>query len=99
MDVSIARSGGPDDRVRVGEIRRTTDAVLAQSQCDVPPELRDAVALVVTELVTNALVHGTGDVSMQMDHGDDSVFIAVESGAGDQEPQVRATELTMGAPT
>ncbi|GHA43773.1 hypothetical protein GCM10010329_78350 [Streptomyces spiroverticillatus] len=94
LSVAFSRGRVDDDAVWVRRIRRDADLALKRSPYDQAPELRDAVAYVVTELVANALHHGVGDVVMEMRRCEDSLLISVESGAGDQEPIVRATSLT-----
>ncbi|MEU8892886.1 ATP-binding protein [Streptomyces sp. NPDC048442] len=59
-------------------------------------DLRDSVALVTSELVTNGLVHGAEDEDVWVSvHGcEDSVLVVVDSGLKDQEPGLRNNYLT-----
>lgn len=49
------------------------------------------VALVVSELVTNAVIHGRGDITLDVVVGPDAVHVSVED-AGPEPPTPRAAE-------
>ena len=49
------------------------------------------VALVVSELVTNAVIHGRGDITLDVVIGSDAVHVSVED-AGPEPPAPRAAE-------
>jgi anti-sigma regulatory factor (Ser/Thr protein kinase) len=62
-------------------------AALAQQLNGSLPERRDDLHLLASELVTNAVAHGTandrGEIEMRVDHGGDGVRVEVlDSGAG-----------------
>jgi two-component sensor histidine kinase len=52
------------------------------------PETLDTVALLVTELVTNAILHARTPLQLQIDTGDDHVRLCVED-ASDRRPERR----------
>ncbi len=58
-----------------------------------PVDVRDSVALMVSELSTNALVHAGGAFDIMVDQTDDSVFVAV-SDQGDGSPVLQSPEST-----
>jgi anti-sigma regulatory factor (Ser/Thr protein kinase) len=60
---------------------------------DLPPDLQDSVALMVSELVTNALVHGSSGFDVAVDRSADQVRVSV-SDRGDGTPEVRSPDST-----
>lgn len=68
----------PEDAGQVGVMRRLARDVLANRGLD---GLADDVALVVSELVTNAIVHSGGtEITLSLDVDDDVLRIAVRDG-------------------
>jgi anti-sigma regulatory factor (Ser/Thr protein kinase) len=70
----------PDDGASVGVARRAS-----KRQCQVwgLPDLIDDCSLVVSELVTNALVHGRAPVTLHLRQDDGELVIGVhDAGAG-----------------
>jgi len=62
----------------------------ARAQCDgnAPPTLVEDVELVVSELVTNAMRHGRGEITMHLDVTPDRVVVGVQDqGTGLPLPQ------------
>ncbi|WP_241837511.1 ATP-binding protein [Streptomyces sp. CB02115] len=70
----------PDPRW-VSETRRTTAAFL--QRVPVPEPLVSDIVLAVSELVTNAIVHGDGDVCLRVSVGGQEVRVSVS----DQSPE------------
>ena len=68
----------------IREARDRVGATLADCPC------RDDVELVVSELVTNAIEHGTGMVDVDVAVLPATVRLVVTSGAGTDEPHVKA---------
>lgn len=64
---------------------------------DQPAGLRDDLELLATELVTNAVRHGSGDVVLTLDQQDDHLVVAV-TGAATGDPVMRSasTEAPSG---
>ncbi|CAL9359896.1 hypothetical protein SUDANB105_00642 [Streptomyces sp. enrichment culture] len=63
------------DPVRVAQIRRITVAFLRYRA--VPVSLAQDVVVAVSELVTNAIEHGRGDVSLRIRHTDQEIRVEV----------------------
>ncbi|MFE5759585.1 ATP-binding protein [Streptomyces massasporeus] len=63
------------DLARVGEMRQTTRAFLRQ--CRVAEPVAGVVVLAVSELVTNAVVHGEGEVVLRITVSLDVVRVSV----------------------
>ncbi|MFE5734418.1 ATP-binding protein [Streptomyces sp. NPDC056528] len=59
----------------MSDMRRVTAALLLQTR--VPEQAADAVVLVVSELVTNAIRHGRGEVSLRVSVADCRVEVVV----------------------
>ena len=73
------------DTAGVATARRLTKEALIRWGCDA---LVDDAQLVVTELVTNAILHSESDCKVTIDLGDQYLRIAVtDSGGGVPEPQ------------
>ncbi|MGW3952903.1 ATP-binding protein [Streptomyces sp. NPDC004752] len=83
FDVAIA-----PDPVRVAGIRRITAAFMRYWA--VPAELADDMVLVVSELVTNSVEHGTGTISLRLRHSGSGLYIEVTDGS--------STPARLGAP-
>ncbi|GAC1379883.1 MAG: hypothetical protein NVSMB48_04660 [Marmoricola sp.] len=58
---------------------------------DLDPEARIALELIVSELVTNAVQHGDGDITMSLAPTDEGIRVAVHD-YGDGRPEPRATD-------
>jgi len=69
----------------VGDARRFAAAMVT----DQPDEVRESVALVVSELCTNALVHATTGFELTVERTDRWVRVAVTD-AGEGTPSVRS---------
>ena len=71
-------------------VRRRDAAVLARqfarAQCagHTPPTLVEDVELVVSELVTNAMRHGRGQITMHLEVAADRVVVGVQDQGADQ---------------
>ncbi|MFJ8953518.1 ATP-binding protein [Streptomyces sp. NPDC102381] len=66
-------------RRRVGAIRRTTMACLGL--WDMRGPLAENIVLTVSELVTNAIEHGEGDIALRVQCADDELQVAVTDGS------------------
>ncbi|CCK32132.1 hypothetical protein BN159_7753 [Streptomyces davaonensis JCM 4913] len=66
------------DPACVSQARRTTRAFLGL--WNVNGELAENIVLAVSELVTNAVEHGTGDVGLRVRYDDDELRIEVTDG-------------------
>ncbi|MFE7580338.1 ATP-binding protein [Streptomyces gardneri] len=72
----------------VARARRLAEERLILWGCD--PGIRDTVALVVSELVTNAVVHtASGRVICEIREGEDTLRIAVRDEGGPAGPRMR----------
>ncbi|MCV2458280.1 ATP-binding protein [Streptomyces sp. ICN988] len=60
---------------RVAQARRTTATVL--KQWSLPDALMEDARLVVSELVSNAITHGSGDVRLRLQHDNHELWIRV----------------------
>lgn len=56
------------------------------ARADAPALVDDDVTLVVSELVTNAVIHGAGDVTLGVEVGDEAVRVEV----ADRDPELGA---------
>ena len=80
-------------------VRRRDAAVLARryarAQCTghTPPTLVEDVELVVSELVTNAMRHGRGQIRMHLEVAPDRVVVGVQDQGGGQ-PSPRLPDAT-----
>jgi anti-sigma regulatory factor (Ser/Thr protein kinase) len=72
-----------------GQARRKVREVLADI---VPDDLTDTAELLVSELVTNAITHGSGIVTLSIDCSDDSLAVTV-SDDEPTEPQLQPESL------
>lgn len=88
------------DRACVSRARRITSAYLGLWNVTGP--LAENILLAVSELVTNAIEHGTGDVTLRVQYPDDEVRIEVVDGnpapaklstAGDEDESGRGLFL------
>ncbi|MGW3215112.1 ATP-binding protein [Streptomyces parvus] len=61
--------------VHVVQARRTTATVL--KQWSLPDALAEDARLIVSELVSNAIIHGSGDVRLRLRHDDHELQIRV----------------------
>lgn len=66
-------------RPHVGHMRRITTAFLGF--WDVGGQLAENIVLAVSELVTNAVEHGEGDVALRVRYADNKLHIAVTDGS------------------
>ncbi|MCZ4118112.1 ATP-binding protein [Streptomyces sp. H39-S7] len=66
------------ERARVHRMRRITAAHLALWGVD--KSAADNVVLAVSELVTNGILHGCGDISLKVLYADDEVRVEVTDG-------------------
>ncbi|MBX6370645.1 MAG: ATP-binding protein [Acidothermus sp.] len=77
---------------------RMVRALLRRELAHLPPEVCDDAALVVTELLCNALEHGgrleDGTLEVRWDVLPEGVKIAVVDGGGSSVPTVRESSLT-----
>jgi two-component sensor histidine kinase len=64
-------------------------AFVAGTIPDVTTDIRDSVALMVSELATNALVHATGGFEVVVDRSDHEVFVSI-SDRGEGTPVLQA---------
>lgn len=65
-------------RPRVGHMRRITTAFLGLWNVGGP--LAENIVLAVSELVTNAVEHGEGDVALRVQYADNELRVAVSDG-------------------
>ncbi|MEP6696233.1 MAG: ATP-binding protein [Pseudonocardiales bacterium] len=75
MDVSLTLDGDPQ---RVAEARRMTERTLASWGLS---ELADTAALLVSELMTNAVLHARSGVVVTLRHDTDKVRVEVFDGS------------------
>jgi two-component sensor histidine kinase len=68
-------------------------AFVAGAIPDVSTDIRDSVALMVSELATNALVHATGGFEVVVDRSDREVFVSI-SDRGEGTPVLQAPPST-----
>jgi anti-sigma regulatory factor (Ser/Thr protein kinase) len=72
-----------------GEIARAREFIAAAArEWELPGMSRD-LELIVSELVSNALVHGTGEVRVQLSVVDDALRLQVGDDGGASVPQLR----------
>jgi len=76
------------DSAAAGRARKFVERVLAQRGAS--PGAVEAAQLVASELVTNALQHGEGAITLQLKHIKDFLRIEVIDEGRDQAPAVRA---------
>ncbi|MER0424921.1 ATP-binding protein [Streptomyces microflavus] len=79
--------------VHVAQARRTTAAVLRQ--WSLPDALTEDARIIVSELVSNAITHGSGDVRLQLRHDNHELRIGVtdDSTAPARQRRAGATDL------
>jgi anti-sigma regulatory factor (Ser/Thr protein kinase) len=73
------------DAASVGDARSWIDTFLAEREIE--DTVRDDAQLVVSELVTNALMHGEGSLVLRASIEDSSVHVSVTD-SGDSLPEV-----------
>ncbi len=73
----------------VGEARRFVSGLTG----DLPDDLRDAVALMVSELATNALIHASSGFDVAVDRSASLMRVSV-SDRGDGTPEVHSPDFT-----
>jgi anti-sigma regulatory factor (Ser/Thr protein kinase) len=73
------------DAANVGEARSWIDTFLAERAIE--DTVRDDAQLVVSELVTNALMHGDGELVLRASINDAAVHVSVTD-SGDELPEV-----------
>ncbi|MFI9064276.1 ATP-binding protein [Streptomyces sp. NPDC053429] len=88
--LSIGQPGG------VAEGRRVAEGFLRGLEPAVEATVRDSVALVVSELVTNALRHGGGGCLLQLAAGSGFIDVFVYD-ASSRPPRMRTPDLNGGA--
>ena len=91
---STSRGSRDHQRQHFDVVRRRDAAQLARryarAQCagHTPPTLVEDVELVVSELVTNAMRHGRGQITMHLEVAPDRVVVGVQDqGAGRPSPR------------
>ena len=57
----------------VGAARTFVTGMMA----DAPADIQDSVALMVSELATNALVHASGGFAVSVERSDGSMFVSI----------------------
>jgi anti-sigma regulatory factor (Ser/Thr protein kinase) len=72
-----------------GEIARARDFIAAAAREWELPGLSQDLELIVSELVSNAQVHGTGEVRVQLSVIDDALRLQVGDDGGASVPQLR----------
>ncbi|MEV4945363.1 ATP-binding protein [Streptomyces sp. NPDC053755] len=78
----------PARTVSVARARRLAEERLILWGCD--PEIRDTVTLIVSELVTNAVVHtASAHVVCELREGEEQLRIAVRDEGGPADPRIR----------
>ncbi|WP_309052181.1 ATP-binding protein [Streptomyces sp.] len=78
----------PARTASVARARRLAEERLILWGCG--PEIRDTVALIVSELVTNAVVHtASGHVVCELREGEETLRIAVRDEGGPAGPRIR----------
>ena len=75
--MTVRRAFGPTEG-SVGAARQFVVGVIV----DAPPEVQDSVSLMVSELSTNALVHGDSGFDIRVDRTDHAVVISVSDRSG-----------------
>ncbi|MEV7729383.1 ATP-binding protein [Streptomyces sp. NPDC087917] len=90
VDATAACSTG-----MVAEARATARDYLATLRPAVDPDAADPVALVVSELVTNALRHGGGAYTLRLTAHPDSIEVAVDD-PSPRTSRMRAPDLVNG---
>ncbi|MFE0642076.1 MULTISPECIES: ATP-binding protein [unclassified Streptomyces] len=84
MDVSFVR-----DASRVSQARRIGTAWL-RNACRMPEARVDSAEVVISEFVSNAIVHGTSDaVGLRMRRVGDEVCLEVDDGSPSEAPRPR----------
>ncbi|MFF5718900.1 ATP-binding protein [Streptomyces buecherae] len=79
----------------IAAARKSARAFLARLTVPVATENADAVVLVVSELVTNALRHGGGTCVLELTAHPDSIEVAVRD-PSPQAPRMRTPDLSGG---
>jgi anti-sigma regulatory factor (Ser/Thr protein kinase) len=82
-------TGLVSSQVLTSEVMAPTNArQYARLACDgvAPPQLVDDVTLVVSELVTNATIHGEGDIGLVLRVSEGEVFVTVEDHGRNVDP-------------
>jgi two-component sensor histidine kinase len=81
ITVTLPRDPGAPRRAR---------ALLREHARVLDSERLDSAVLLISELVTNAVLHGSGEIRLTIDvHGDDARFAVADEGGG--TPAVRET--------
>lgn len=89
-DRARATAPAPADVLTVPSVPRSVASVrrFARSACDGLPGLADTVELLVSEVATNALVHGAGDVKVRVVVRGRTVRVEVDD-EGESLPRAR----------
>ena len=96
--ILVARARGSVDQATMSMQRDTGRATVAEArhfvvdsleQWDVPPSVVDDLALITSELVTNALVHGGAPVDLRLQRSGARVVLEVQDDAERQLPRAR----------
>ncbi|WP_233435905.1 ATP-binding protein [Streptomyces anulatus] len=80
--------------VHVAKARRTTATVL--KQWSLPEAPAEDARLVVSELVSNAIIHGSGDVRLRLRHDDHELRIRVTDDSTAPAKRRRASAAGLG---
>jgi len=73
---------------RGGRIRGCGPTFVTGMMADAPADIQDSVALMVSELATNALVHASGGFAVSVERSDGSMFVSI-SDRGEAPPSCR----------
>ena len=76
---------------RVAESVPTARHFVTNAVGDVPPEILDRVALLVSELATNAIRHGGTDFTVRVDQTPDEIAVQIAD-AGEGTPILRQAQ-------
>jgi two-component sensor histidine kinase len=62
-----------------GDVHRLSEArsLLRQTTSDLPEEFRETAALLTNEVITNAIVHGTGSFDLKIERLDERLKVTV----------------------
>ena len=89
------RSPVSNDPADVAQARRAVSDVLRRWGLTIDP---DVVALLVSELVTNALVHGRPPLELRASRVSDGLRVEMLDGAGERRPRRRSVQPSTDDP-
>ncbi|MEU1350845.1 ATP-binding protein [Streptomyces sp. NPDC005775] len=96
MDTMSVNATADRSTTAVADARDATRVFLeALGQPGLAPEAGDTVALVVSELATNALRHGGGSFTLRLTAHPDTIEVAVDD-TSPWEPRMRTPDLSGG---